>query len=138
MLVVSLSLDVNWNKSKGSESESPKDTRNLSKNGGKTKRESSLPTNSAGCFNCGKLGHIKAECHCGKREKAFQATWDGTDSDEEASENEEVQAFMATTTDLEITQELEHKLEVSKTDCSSDSEAEYEDLSQDVLLSKQG
>ncbi|CAN1303414.1 Retrovirus-related Pol polyprotein from transposon TNT 1-94 [Linum perenne] len=101
-----------WNKSKGNESESPKDTRNLSKNGGKTKRESSVPTNSAGCFNCGKIGHIKAECPWGKREKAFQATWDGSDSDEEPSENEDVQAFMATTADLEITQELEQKLEV--------------------------
>ncbi|CAN1302633.1 hypothetical protein LINPERPRIM_LOCUS25549 [Linum perenne] len=70
-----------------------------------------VPTNSAGCFNCGKLGHIKAKCPWGKRENAFQATWDGTDSDEDASDSEEVQAFMATTTDLEATQETEQKLD---------------------------
>ncbi|CAN1345668.1 Retrovirus-related Pol polyprotein from transposon TNT 1-94, partial [Linum perenne] len=102
----------NWNKSKSSESESPRYAKNSSKNSGKTKRESSVSTNSAGCFNCGKAGHIKAECPWRKKEKAFQATWDGSDSDEEASDSEEVQAFMLTTTDVEIPQELEHNIEV--------------------------
>ncbi|CAN1142556.1 Retrovirus-related Pol polyprotein from transposon TNT 1-94 [Linum perenne] len=102
----------NWNKTKGAESESSKESKSLFKNGGKMKKESSVQTNSAGCFNCGKLGHIKAECPWVKREKAFQATWDGTDSDEDTSESEEVQAFMATTTNLKTSQETEHKLDV--------------------------
>ncbi|CAN1336129.1 hypothetical protein LINPERPRIM_LOCUS37023 [Linum perenne] len=93
-----------------------------------------MSTNSAGCFNCGKLGQIKDECPWVKKEKAFQATWDGSENDEKESENKDLKAYMATTAELEISQELQQKPEVSKSDYSFDPDTKCDELSQEVLL----
>ncbi|CAL1388994.1 unnamed protein product [Linum trigynum] len=43
---------------------------------------------TTGCFKCGRAGHIKAECPLLKRDKAFTATWSG--SEDEGDDDYEV------------------------------------------------
>ncbi|CAI0404397.1 unnamed protein product, partial [Linum tenue] len=44
--------------------------------------------NTTGCFKCGRTGHIKAECPLLKKDKAFTATWSG--SEDEGDDDDEV------------------------------------------------
>ncbi|CAN1262028.1 hypothetical protein LINPERPRIM_LOCUS11122, partial [Linum perenne] len=68
----------------------------------RNKKESSSSSSggSVGCFRCGRLGRIKAECPIAKKERAFQATWSDNDDSESDSDQAE-QALMAVTSSEE-------------------------------------
>ncbi|CAN1225564.1 hypothetical protein LINPERPRIM_LOCUS2512 [Linum perenne] len=69
-------------------------TKALNRN--KKEFSSSSSGGSVGCFRCGRLGLIKAECPMAKKERAFQATWSDSDDSESDSDQAE-QALMAVT-----------------------------------------
>ncbi|CAN1215725.1 Retrovirus-related Pol polyprotein from transposon TNT 1-94, partial [Linum perenne] len=62
---------------------------------------SSNSSNQLGCFNCGKQGHVKAECPQLKKERALQATWRCSEDDSDNSDDEKLdnKALMAITED---------------------------------------